>query len=199
MNTELVDLNPPAQQLKAVLNGVTDDQLAGPTPCPEYTVRNLVGHLLGLATAFTDAASKADSPMQRFDPNAGGLPEPTEDWRDAIPAQLDDLVAAWHEPEAWQGMTMAGGAQLPGAIAGKVAINELIVHGWDLAKSTGQPYTCDPASAQAALEFLSMAAQAPPEQRGPFGPVVDVPSGAQLLDQLIGLSGRDPNWAPTGS
>jgi len=70
-----------------------------------------------------------------------------------------------------------------------------VIHGWDLARATGQPYRVDEASVQAAADFLSMAAAAAePGQRGPFGPAVDVPPGASVLDRAVGLSGRNPYW-----
>jgi uncharacterized protein (TIGR03086 family) len=75
---------------------------------------------------------------------------------------------------------------------------ELVLHGWDLARATGQPFTCDPASTAAVLAFTSASAQ--PEQaagrEGPFGPVVDVPEDAPAFDRALGFAGRDPAWTP---
>ena len=84
---------------------------------------------------------------------------------------------------------------MPATIAGQAGLNELVIHGWDLARATGQAYKVDDASAQASAEFLSLAsASAEPGQRGPFGPAVEIPPDAPVLDRAVGLSGRDPNW-----
>jgi uncharacterized protein (TIGR03086 family) len=93
-------------------------------------------------------------------------------------------------------MTQAGGIDLPGEVAAIVAVEELVIHGWDLARATGQPYRCD--EQELALVHGFVAQFAGPDQeemRGSAyaGPVT-VPPAAPALDQLIGLSGRDPGW-----
>lgn len=44
------------------------------------------------------------------------------------------MAGAWKDPAAWTGMTRAGGVDLPGEIAAAVAADELVLHGWDLAR-----------------------------------------------------------------
>lgn len=89
------------------------------------------------------------------------------------------------------------GSDLPAEIAGVIALDEVIVHGWDLAVATGQPYICDSDLIQAAYGFVeSTVAQNPNGSPGLFGPPVSVAKGAPLLDRLIGLTGRDPDWCP---
>jgi len=55
----MIDLEPAACEVARLLDGVTDDQLAGPTPCADTTVATLLDHLIGLSQAFTGAAHKS--------------------------------------------------------------------------------------------------------------------------------------------
>jgi uncharacterized protein (TIGR03086 family) len=81
-------------------------------------------------------------------------------------------------------------------VVGRFALNELVIHGWDVARATGQPFDCDTQALEACWELLAERATAgqEPGDDDPFGPVVDVPADAPLLDRLIGLSGRKPSW-----
>lgn len=191
----MIDLAPPARQVAAVARNVTDDQLDNPTPCTEYTVAALLAHLVGLSVAFRDAARKAggsQDPGQAID--AGLAPQ----WREQLPARLDELVAAWRQPAAWEGVTEAGGIALPGEVAAQVAIDELVMHGWDLARATGQDYACDDATTRIVFEFTKASARpADADQRdGIFGPAVEVSPDAPLFDRALGYAGRDPAWTP---
>lgn len=79
-----------------------------------------------------------------------------------------------------------------------VALDELVLHGWDLARATGQPFDVEPADAAALLPFLERSAS-PEGTPGLFGPAVPVPADAPVLDRLVGLAGRDPGWTPPSS
>ena len=190
-----IDLGPAAQQVADLAADVRDDQLDGRTPCPEYSVSTLLTHLIGLSEAFRDAAHKVGDSVEPQEALADGL---TPGWRTELPARLDELVAAWRAPEAWEGMTSAGGLALPGEIAGVVAADELVLHGWDLARATGQEFSCDPVTTQVVYEFAKESAKPGEEaaREGLFGPVVDVPADAPLFDRALGYAGRDPAWRP---
>jgi uncharacterized protein (TIGR03086 family) len=186
------DLEPAARQLITLAAGVADEMFQAPTPCGDYTVADLLAHAMGLTIAFRDAADKKGSPAQDAEPGRVAL---DPGWREALPGRLLAMAAAWHSPQAWEGLTKVGGGTMPATIAGQAGLNELVIHGWDLARGTGQPYRADEASALAAVEFLTLAsAVAEPGQRGPFGPAVEIPPGASMLDRAVALSGRDPRW-----
>ncbi|MET9257037.1 TIGR03086 family metal-binding protein [Streptomyces sp. NPDC003717] len=192
----VLDLGPQARIVARLAERVPDERLADPTPCPDLAVRNLLGHLTHLATAFRDAGRKDLGPTTDTNPGAV-TPDIGPGWREELPRVLDELAEVWRDPEAWTGMTRAGGVDLPGPVAGAVAADELLIHGWDLARATGQEYTPDEAALRSALTFLTAAAEDPGRDDsggGLFGPVVRVPADAPLLDRALGLSGRDPGW-----
>ncbi|MFF8019639.1 TIGR03086 family metal-binding protein [Streptomyces sp. NPDC007896] len=189
------DLGPQALIVARLAAGMTQEQLDRATPCPGLAVHNMLGHLGGLAVAFRDAGRKDLGVTTDTDPGSV-VPDIGPDWRAALPKALDELAEAWRDPAAWTGVTRAGGVTLPGAVAGAVAADELVVHGWDLARATGQEYEPDAVALRAAYGFLAAAAESSGPGGGVFGPVVPVPDDAPFLDRVIGLSGRDPGWKP---
>jgi uncharacterized protein (TIGR03086 family) len=180
--------------LSDVVRDTSDDQLGAPTPCVDATVADLLDHIDGLCQAFTAAAAK-DSTFADQAPVADGS-RLGPDWRDRIPGRLASLAAAWQAESAWAGMTRAGGVDMPGEVAGRVATNEVLVHGWDLAAATRHEYSADEVSIGAALEFVEPAvSQNPAGVPGLFGPPVEPPAGSSPLDRLVALTGRNPLWA----
>ncbi|MFI6351630.1 TIGR03086 family metal-binding protein [Streptomyces sp. NPDC050743] len=191
----VIDLGPQTQIVARLAESVADEQLSARTPCPDLAVRNLLGHLLHLSIAFRDAARKDLGTTTDTAPDAA-VPDIGPGWREELAKVLDELADAWRDPDAWTGMTRAGGVDLPGDVAGAVVTDELVVHGWDLARAVGRPYAPDPAALDSAHGFLLAAAEDPHRGGGIFSPVVLVPAEAPLLDRAVGLSGRDPGWRP---
>ncbi|WP_250009453.1 TIGR03086 family metal-binding protein [Actinoplanes sp. M2I2] len=189
-----LDFDPPVRVLRALLLGVDDGELANPTPCPGWSVATILDHLMGLSVAFTQAAHKrADDPVTASAPEPSAL-HLTRHWRSRLPVLLEDLANSWKDPAAWTGTSQAGGVTMPAAALGHVAMNELIMHSWDLARGTGQEYFVDPRMLEPLIEFL---AQGPAEGTpGLFGPVLPIDDEATPLDQALALTGRDAKWRP---
>ncbi|AYY14853.1 TIGR03086 family protein [Actinobacteria bacterium YIM 96077] len=192
----MLDLEPATRELAGLVQGIRDEQLDAPTPCSDMSVGDLLDHIDGLSLAFAAAASKTPPENGSQGPSADAS-RLGDDWRTRIPERLAALASAWKDESAWTGMTQAGGVDMPAEIAGVVALDEVVVHGWDLAVASGQDFTCEPHLLQAVHEFVqSSVAENPEGSPGLFGAPVPVPPDAPLLDQLIGLTGRDPSWRP---
>jgi uncharacterized protein (TIGR03086 family) len=192
-----VDLEPAARRMADLVGGVPDELLDAPTPCPAYTLGDLVEHVGGAASAFTGAAVKDTGDATSQGPS-GDASRLSDDWRARIPRDLAALADAWRDPNAWTGMTKAGGVDLPGEVAGLVALDELVIHGWDVARATGRTYEVDEGSLEVVHGFVAQFSEPGMEETraGLFGPVVEVPADAPLLDRVVGLTGRDPGWSP---
>lgn len=188
-----IDFGSSAAALRDLVLAVDDDQLGGPTPCPAYTVGDLVEHIGGLAVEFRYAARKEPTPGEQRAGDASAL---EDGWRDRIAGDLDALAAAWTDPAAYDGVTHAGPIDLPAPVAASVALDEVVVHGWDLARSVGRPYDADPTAVAVCAEFVASFDAPADDDGGLFGPPVSVPDDAPPLDRLIGLTGRDPAWTP---
>ena len=192
-----LDLEPATKLMAELVAHVSDDQLGDPTPCPDYTLGDLLDHVGGLALAFTAAATKETAAFAGQGPS-GDASRLGPDWRTRIPRDLAALAVAWRDPNAWTGMTQAGGIDLPGEIAGLVALDEVVIHGWDVARASGQPFSAEPALVEAVHGFVSQFSGPGQEdaRAGLFGPEVAVAPDRPLLDRVIGMAGRDPDWAP---
>ena len=193
--TTVLDLTPASRRMADLVSAVPDQLLDGPTPCPHYTLGDLLDHVGGMALAFTAVARKTARQTGDQQPS-GDASRLGEDWRTRIPRDLEALAEAWKDPGAWAGTTRAGGHEMPGEVAGLVALDELVVHGWDVARASGQPYDCEPVLLRAVHRFIAHARRSEASPEGLFGPVVSVPDDARLLDHVIGLAGRDPAWSP---
>ena len=159
----MFDLEPASEAVKNLLPGITAGQMSRSTPCPEITVAGMLDHFVGLSFNFKRAAQKILN---------HGSPQPsasarnlTPRWRTVLPDQLDALVVAWRDPAAWDGVTWMG-RELPAPLVAHFAVNELVIHGWDLAMATGQSFSVDEESVEASFRFLS---SVPNEPSARFG------------------------------
>lgn len=188
----MIDPGPATTLMAAVVSGITDSQLDDPTPCLGVTVGQLLDHLDGLCQAFAHAAVKSTAlNAPRASPTRPGSVR-----TGAVASRpLAELAEAWRDPAAWTGTSAAGGVEMPAPVTGRVAIDEVLVHGWDLARATGQRYEPDVAGLAAAAEFVdAIVAQSPEGSQGIVVPPVAVPADAPPLDRLLGATGRDPAW-----
>jgi uncharacterized protein (TIGR03086 family) len=172
---------------EAIVAAVRPDQLALPTPCAEFDVRMLLGHMIAGNDRFTVVAKGGDiesrPAMATFDGD-----DPVRAYRGSAAA----VSAAWHDPGAQERPALLPIGEVPGEVALAVHTVETIVHGWDIAKATGQPTEIEPELCAFAWEAAKGISD---ELRGPgrqFGPVVFVTPTASDTDRLVAWMGRQP-------
>jgi uncharacterized protein (TIGR03086 family) len=102
------------------------------------------------------------------------------------------LGEAWDDPAAWQGGGNVPGSDLSNATWGNIALTELVVHGWDIAQATGQPFEPAEPTLRACLDHVAAFLPNAPIPTL-WGPPVDIVPGAGLLDQIVAITGRRPS------
>jgi uncharacterized protein (TIGR03086 family) len=172
-NESVVVLSRALDQAGDVLAAVHAEQLGLPTPCADWDVAHLVGHLVADPVHFLQMAHG-----EQVDWSAG--PEPVEsNWAAQFRSNADDLIHHWHQ---------VGDAAEAGQVDWQTA--EIAVHTWDVARATGQSPDLDPDVAERGLALMS--AMLTPENRGhAFGPPVTAPEDAPVYDRLAAYAGRD--------
>jgi len=188
--TQPLDLEPAGRRMSRLVEAMPADALDRPTPCERYAVGDLLDHMHGAVLGFTVAATKRP---EEGGPSADAAHLP-DDWQARIPRDIAALIQAWRDPDAWSGMTRIAGVDLPGDMAGVVALDELVIHGWDLAKAMGMAAEYDGPGLDEVYGAVQQFSASGIE--GLFGPPVPTPADAPLLDQILGLSGRNPGWEP---
>ncbi|MHB8717825.1 MAG: TIGR03086 family metal-binding protein [Candidatus Dormibacteria bacterium] len=172
--------------LSGLIDGVRPDQWTSPTPCEAWDVRNLVDHMV-LGTIVFDAILRRTAPPDRSADHLG------EDPPGAFRAAAGSFVEALSAPGALTATYPTFlGDQSGESIAG-MRITEYLVHGWDLARASGQ----SPDTLPADLAEASLAAIRPRldgvdrAEMSFFGAAKDAPAGAPAIDRLAAYLGRN--------
>lgn len=165
---------------------VRPDQLDGPTPCAEFDVRALLGHLVTTVRKVRLTAEGAD---------ASAVPHVITEYADgdvagAYAAEADAACAAWADDALLDAPVPVPWGEVPGREALSGYLNETLVHGWDLAVATGQEPEADPALV--AFAMGSAARILPDDGRAyvPFDPAVEPAADAGPTERLANWSGR---------
>ncbi len=185
---------PAAARFTEILRVLGEADFAAPTPCTEYDVRALLNHLLYWGPWLGAAGRKEEAPQVSTGEAEAGLVD--AGWLGTLQKQTTRLVDVFGTPEAWQGMTALGTAQMPASVVGEMVLGEFVIHGWDLARATGCSLDVAPEAAEAVhASAVAMGPQA--REMKVYRAEVTVPEGATAFDRALGASGRDPRWSPS--
>jgi uncharacterized protein (TIGR03086 family) len=173
--TQLEQLGP---HLGGVVAGIRPDQLDDPTPCKEYTVRGVLEHMISGATAFA-AAYRGVQPAP---------PDLSDPLRDFGPV-LGDLVGAITAPGALDQTVQAPFGPTPGETFARFVVLDGLVHGWDMARATGQPYA-PPDELVAEADAFAREVLDPLRDGDTFADPTEPGSDASPVERLAAYTGR---------
>ncbi len=172
-----------------LIAGIGAHQWSTPTPCTDWNVRAVVDHLvsgnLNFAALVRDEPRPDHGPEQLAD-------DPVAAYRSAAAT----MHAAFAEPGVLERVYQAPIGSAPGSVLAHLRITELLVHGWDLARATGQPPELPADIAEGELALWRAQFEGGPGAKGlPFAPARPVADEAPAIDRLAAFLGRDPRWA----
>jgi uncharacterized protein (TIGR03086 family) len=185
-----------ADSFERKIAAVPPEQWSNPSPCREWDARDVVDHIVSMHAVVLRPAGR----------EPGRAPSVREDPLAAFQAARADVAAVLDDPElAGTECETPAGQMTIGRQIDEVVSEDLVLHGWDLARATGQDDTMDPDdvarlwSITTAIPADLMEKYRTPGAWGPgvevYGPEVTVPESAPLQDRLLGLIGRDPGWS----
>jgi len=170
-----------------IVAGVRPEQLSAPTPCKDWDVRLLLNHIIGGNHMFAELArgGRVETTGEMADYTR---PDPGTHYLDSAEA----VLAAWSEPGAMQRTCHMPFGDIPAPAAVSIHFLDLVVHGWDLARATGQAATVDADLAAEALDISSDLLSPELRQTGVFGPEVPASQDDPLHERLMAFMGRRP-------
>ena len=183
-----------ADAFEALVAGTRPEQWHDPSPCADWDARGVVAHVVGMHEAMLTPVGRRLSPAPSVEEN------PLAAFRSAradVEALLSDPALAAQEVGTPVG-AMTAAQHVDGVIS-----EDLVIHGWDLARATGQDDRIDDRDLE---RMWPGAQQIPAVMRTPgafgpgivvYGPEVAVEEDASIQDRLLGLLGRDPHWRPS--
>ncbi|RTL62255.1 MAG: TIGR03086 family protein [Pseudonocardiaceae bacterium] len=179
----------------SVIRGTPVDRYDDPSPCADFTVRQVVNHIaFGFVLAQRSATREPWDATWKLEDGAPfliGVPE--SDWADRCAEEGAATARAWAEPGVWDGDSHMGGSPMPAAAIGSMMTSEFAVHAWDVAAATGRGLDVPDELGQVVLDgVLAIAPMG--RDGGWFGAEVPVADDAPAFVKALGAAGRDPGW-----
>ena len=175
-------------QTTTIVNGVGADQLAEPTLCTEWTVRDVINHITGGATMFAECINEgsiADARMAELfsGDNLG------DDYKGAFRRANDEVLVTFDEPGMAEKMVKLPFGEMPAGIALNIAVFDVTTHAADIARATGQRIDDEELLEQALAVGRQIIG---PDMRKPgvFDPEQAIGASASATDRLLAFAGR---------
>lgn len=171
----------------SVLESVPSERWGDPSPCDGWTVGQLGGHLVGGATYFGQAVDGQAPELPTEEPRSLG-DGAVAAFREAVRLNL----AAFRRPGALDQQHHFAFGPTPGWVIANIGLSETLIHGWDLARAVGLPYSPDDAAVDAVMRFQAQGSEDDLRAEGMFGPAETAPRNATPFEELLAFTGRKP-------
>nr|BFD82566.1 hypothetical protein StreXyl84_19670 [Streptomyces sp. Xyl84] len=177
------------EQAAALIAAVGPEQLTAPTPCTEFDVRALLGHVVGSSRRIAVIGAGGDG--LAVDTSTDGVPD--DGWSAVYEEVRTRVLEAWASDERMAATVRAPWGVVPGRAALTGYVMELVTHTWDLNEALGRPMALDAELAEFSLaNARRVLAEPERDAQVPFGSAQPVPEGAGVYEQLAAWLGRRP-------
>jgi uncharacterized protein (TIGR03086 family) len=175
-----------------VVGNVPQNALNARTPCDDWDLRTLLNHTILWTSYSAERRAHGESDAEDL-MNKDFAADPG--FREDYARQINKPVKAWSAPEAWTGTRNVMGDATPAADVGAMLLMETALHGWDVARATGQEFRTDEQTAKALEAIVQAQAELFRKYQG-FADAVEPAENATAFERALTLSGRDPGWKP---
>ncbi|KOU76881.1 hypothetical protein ADK61_13780 [Streptomyces sp. XY66] len=176
--------------LLAAVRGVPDGAWGDPTPCSQWTVRQVLNHARldqqALVMQITGVAPASDP----FDPADATGGDPVAE----LAAVLEAAAAAWESRRDDESVPTPMGP-MPAGVGAAAAALDAGIHAWDIARATGQDLPLTEEMAEALEDIASRLVDFVRDSFGKYAPARAVAEGAGRAERLLAFTGRDPHWS----
>ncbi|MEZ0115049.1 uncharacterized protein (TIGR03086 family) [Catenulispora sp. EB89] len=188
MSTVHEQLTEAADQAARIVAGTDPSRFGDKTPCTQWDVKELLNHLI----LWTSYSFERRARSEQVGPELTERDFAAEaDYAAAYRAQLDRALAAWAPAEVWDSEIDTGGGKTPAPQVAEMILMEMVLHGWDLATATGQPYQVSDQVAATVAKAVAASAEMYRQYDG-FAAEVEVGPDATALETALAVSGRQP-------
>jgi uncharacterized protein (TIGR03086 family) len=174
-------------QARPIISAVSRDRYDEPTPCTDWSVGQLINHMIGGLTMFRDVGIDGQADPALFSRDLIG-----EDATASFDAAGAAALEAWGADGKMAGTASLPFGEFPAAFALQLPAMDMVVHGWDLAKATGQEVNWDRDLIAETLAFCEATFTTPEFRGNDFAPAVELDGDPDDLSRLVAFLGRQP-------
>jgi uncharacterized protein (TIGR03086 family) len=170
----------------ALVDRVPQRSLGQATPCPSWSVRDVINHLAAVTEKFGRFAAGTPGPIRQLPGDLVGT-QPAKKFRDIAKA----AASAWGEhPEALTAVCVLPFGSFDGATAAGINLFDAVIHQWDIATGAGIDYQISEELAAVALSVAALLVTDEARRSGHYGVPVVPPAAAPPSVRLLAATGR---------